>query len=400
VRVLQLCTRIPFPPIDGGSIAMYNSEIALLSNGAELKVLAFNTIKQFVDIDKLNSDYKSITSIETVFLNNNINSFDAFSNLFSSESYHVVRFITKDFEDLLIATLTNQEFDIIQLESLFMIPYVDIIRKYTNAKVVLRTHNIEYLIWKRMAGNCYNPIKKWYLNLLALRLKKFEIAALNKVDAITALTSEDKKALVLLGAKKPIFISPIGIKVEDYVPQITANNQVIFHIGAMDWLPNQEGISWFLNNVWPEIKVRFPKAKLRLAGKKMPISFLKFNDQRCEINEYILDASQFMNESEIMVVPLFSGSGMRVKIIEGMALGKAIVTTSIGAEGIPAENGKHLLIANDKLAFVDAIALLLNDHEKVIELGQNAIKFAQTTFDNHHIGNELIKFYQSLLSYK
>ncbi len=396
MRILQLCTRIPFPPVDGGSIAMYNAEVALINNGATLKVLAFNTIKQFVDIDKLDVGYKKMTSIEAVFLDNSIHPIDAFINLFSSQSYHVIRFIKKDFELLLIKTLQKEKFEIIQLESLFMVPYVDVIRKFSNAKIVLRTHNIEHLIWKRMAENCSNIFKKWYLNLLANRLRKFEVKAINSVDAITTLTKEDEHLLISLGALKPIFISPIGIEIGDYIPKNILDNKVIFHIGAMDWLPNQEGVSWFLEQVWLDIKNKFPETKLRLAGKKMPKSYFKYADSRCEVQEFVPDALQFMNEGEIMVVPLFSGSGMRVKIIEGLALGKAIISTSIGVEGIPVENGKQMIIANNRTEFIDALCQLLNNHKKVIDLGLNARTLVESTFNNHEIGKQLLVFYEDL----
>ena len=396
MRILQLCIRVPFPTVDGGSIAMYNSEVALISNGATIKVLSFNTIKQFVDLDKLDVEYKKMTSIEAVYLDNNIHPLAAFLNLFTRQSYHVIRFIKNDFKQLLIDTLQKGEFEIIQLESLFMVPYVDEIRKFSKAKIVLRTHNIEHLIWKRMAENCSNIFKKWYLNLLAYRLKKFEVEAINKVDAITALTKEDEQLLISLGALKPVFISPIGIQIGDYVQKNIPDNKVIFHIGAMDWLPNQEGISWFLEQVWPVIKNKYPETKLRLAGKKMPNSYFKYVDAQCEIQEFVPDAQQFMNEGEIMVVPIFSGSGMRVKIIEGLALGKAIISTSIGVEGIPVENGKQMIIANNRTEFIEALSHLLNNHKKVIDLGQNARNFVESSFDNREIGKKLLLFYKDL----
>jgi hypothetical protein len=280
VKILQLCTRVPNPPVDGGSIAMLNLEYALHQNGAELKVIAFNTIKQPVQFDTLDQEYLTMTHIEAVYLDNRIKLFEAFFNLFSGESYHIVRFIRRDFEELLVKTLSENTFDVIQLESLFMVPYLETIRRMSKAPIVLRTHNIEHLIWERMAKGCKNPFKKWYLNLLAKRLLQYEKWAMNTVDAIVALTGEDEKMLRKLGAKVQIYIAPIGVDMERYKVLPTLKEQIIFHLGAMDWLPNQEGIDWFLQEVWPDIEKEFPNSTFRFAGKRMPERFMKYEGGR------------------------------------------------------------------------------------------------------------------------
>jgi len=181
VNILQLCVKVPYPPHDGGSIAMYNIQKAVTENDATLKVLTFNTIKQLVDLNTLDEEYIKMTKIEGVFLDNRIKPFAAIFNLFTGESYHIIRFIRRDFEEKLIEILERNEFDVVQLESLYMVPYLETIRRYSEGKVILRTHNIEHLIWQRLAGITANPIRRWYLNLLADRLRHYEMWALNRV---------------------------------------------------------------------------------------------------------------------------------------------------------------------------------------------------------------------------
>ena len=151
MKILQLCIRVPFPPVDGGSIAMYHLQKSLFENGVQLKVLSFNTIKQLTDLNTLDEGYKKMTQIEGVYLDNRINPFAALFNIFTGESYHIIRFIRRDFEEALIRILKKEKFDAIILESLYMIPYMEVIRKNSQAKVILRTHNIEHLIWQRLA---------------------------------------------------------------------------------------------------------------------------------------------------------------------------------------------------------------------------------------------------------
>jgi glycosyltransferase involved in cell wall biosynthesis len=396
LKILQLCIRVPFPPVDGGSIAMYHLQKSLFENGVQLKVLSFNTIKQLTDLNTLDQGYKKMTQIEGVYLDNRINPFAALFNIFTGESYHIIRFIRRDFEEALIRILKKEKFDAIILESLYMIPYMEVIRNNSQAKVILRTHNIEHLIWQRLALSEKKWLRKWYLNLLADRLRHYEQWSLNRVDGIAAMTIEDKDLLIKLGADVPIHIAPVGLNTQDYPVFENPDPLMVFHIGAMDWLPNIEGIEWFLKKVWPIIQDKKPEAKLKLAGKKMPTSIKLFANEQIEVHDFVDDNKAFIGHGGIMIVPLFSGSGMRVKIVEGMAMGKAIVTTGIGAEGIHGVDGRDFLLANTADEFAEKVLSLLDNPSKQIELGKHAKDFAQSHFDNLSIGKKLIEFFNSI----
>ena len=133
--------------------------------GHKVKVLAINSNKYGVDVKDIPQTYRDKTSIETVYINLAIKPVDAFFNLFTKKSYHVQRFISNNFEQKLIEILNKRDYDIVQLETLFISPYIITIRKHSKAKIVLRSHNIEHLIWKRVA-EISSPIKKIYLTHL------------------------------------------------------------------------------------------------------------------------------------------------------------------------------------------------------------------------------------------
>jgi glycosyltransferase involved in cell wall biosynthesis len=139
-----------------------------------------------------------------------------------------------------------------------------------------------------------------------------------------------------------------------------------------------------------------PDAKLKLAGKKMPDYIKAYAGSNVEVHDFVQDGKGFIGNGGIMIVPLFSGSGMRVKIVEGMAMGKAIVTTAIGAEGIAGKDGQEFLIANTNNEFADAVIRLLQSPEKQQEIGKNARLYSEKVFDNSAIGKQLIAFYESL----
>ena len=395
MKVLQLCLKVPFPPSDGGCIAMHNMQKSWWSNDVSVKVLTFNTIKHPVDLQKLPADYLANTHIEGVFLDNRIKPLDALKALIAGESYNIKRFISTDFEEKLKSVLLKDQYDVVQLESLYMAPYIDAIRSVSKAKIVFRPHNIEYKIWQRLAKNTANPIKKIYLNILTKQLKKYEQGILNKVDLLLPLTWEDAQILTNMQCRKSMMVLPIGVNANDYAEVPQPNNQVVFHLGAMDWLPNVEGIRWFVKKVWPLVLKENKHAVLSLAGKGMPTDLLALNNERIKVADYISDAPAFFKDGQVMVVPLLSGSGMRVKIIEGMAMGKAIVTTSIGLEGIIAQHQKELLVADSAEDFAAAVVQLLNDNSLVERLGNEARDLVQARYDLRFLGKKWKEFVEN-----
>ncbi|MBE9480552.1 MAG: glycosyl transferase family 1, partial [Bacteroidetes bacterium] len=144
MKILMLCNKSPYPPKEGGPIAMNMIIEGLIDANHQVKVLAINTNKYFTNINEIPEEYRKKTNIEAVYIDLSIKPLDAFLNLFTNKSYHVQRFISKNFENKLIEILKNESFDIIQLETLFITPYIETIRKYSKAKIVLRAHNIEH----------------------------------------------------------------------------------------------------------------------------------------------------------------------------------------------------------------------------------------------------------------
>lgn len=398
MRILQLCLRVPYPPRDGATIAMYNLSESLIAAGASVKTLAFNTKKSFIADEEINPQYKQAVNLQTVFLDATINPKDAFLNFFKkNESYNIKRFYSKDFENALINILKAYVFDVVQLEGLFMSPYVDVIRKYSKAKIALRAHNVEFVIWKRLSDAAANPVKKKYLSFLAKRLKQYESKMLNNYDAIVPLTTEDASLLKMEGCVLPMFLLPIGIETKKYNQPVIDSAFNMFHLGSMDWMPNIEAVDWFLNNAWEPLKKDLPEIKLHLAGSSMPERIKKLADKNLMVYDRIDDAKKFMLDKPVMIVPLLSGGGMRVKIIEGLAAGKIIISTKIGAEGIKYTHGKNILIADTPAEFINEIKKIYNNTQLRYDIGHQAQYLAQSDFDNDVLGKKLFNFYKELI---
>jgi glycosyltransferase involved in cell wall biosynthesis len=400
--ILIICNKSPWPPKEGGPIAMNAMVEGLLNAGHNVKVLAINSHKYNVDLSSIPDEYKEKTKIELVHLDLRIKPVDAFLNLFSTQSYHVKRFISKDFSEALRKILLNNKFDIVQLETLFVAPYIPLIRQLSAARVILRAHNIEHLIWERLSINEKNPIKKWYLQHLTKTLKNFEINVLPELDGVVAITPKDAEFFKQkMNARKVISI-PFGVnteRIEHFKPNESSGSssqKTIFHLGSMNWMPNIEGIKWFLEKVWPGIVAIRKDIVFRIAGREIPAWLRNTNLENVIIDGEVPDALSYMQQHKIMVVPLFSGSGIRIKIIEGMMAGCAVITTTIGAEGIEYTNDKELIIANNEEQFAEAIAYLVDNTQKVEDLGKNAADFIMTTHNNQVLISKLESFYSTI----
>ena len=397
MNILQLCHRVPFPANDGGNIAMISLADSLISGGANLKMLTLNTKKHQVVMEDLPENVRTKYHIESVFIDTSVSGWKAFLNLFSSESYNVQRFYSAEFEKKLSGVLRSQPYKVVLLESLFMMPYLPAIRKNSDAKIILRAHNVEHLIWQRLATNEKNVLKRIYLSLLALRLRRYELLSLGNVDAILPVTNEDEKIFRSMGIRVPMRVTPVGIDTGNYAGPVDRNPALsLFHLGAMDWRPNLEGVEWFLDHCWNLIHEKFPALKLFLAGRGFPAHLMMRKDATLLCEGEITDAREFMSGKQIMIVPLKSGSGMRVKIIQGMAMGKTIISTTIGAEGIGYTDGKNILIADTPGEMLMQVEKCLGDKEFCFRIGSEAQTFVFENFSNERIGKSVLEFFRNI----
>lgn len=397
MRILQLTKKFPFPLKDGESIAVTNLSKSLVAHGCEMTLLSMNTSKHFVEIDKLPNSYNHYKAIHTVYLDNRVTALGAVSNLFSSDSYHVSRFDYKEYRQKLIELLQTEQFDIIQLETLYLAPYIGTIKANSSAKVVMRSHNVEFEIWNRVVESTSFLPKRMYLKHLTAKLRRFELERLDHYDALVSVTQRDLDKYKGLGYNGSGLSSPIGVDVKRYQPQINDENQPsLSFIGSLDWIPNLDGLDWFLKEVYPIIVNQYPSLTFNIAGRNTPGSIVDLSSDNILIHGEVDSAIDFINEHPIMIVPLLSGSGMRVKILEGMALGKVVISTTIGAEGIDAVHKESILIADSPTEFLACVKWLMDNPKRMDEVGKAARIFISENFDEGRNAEKLLRFYKSL----
>ncbi len=396
MKILLLCNKPPYPASEGGPMAMNSIITGLLDAGHHVKILAINSEKFNVKESDIPEDYKKKTGIELIDVDLSVKPMNAFLNLFTKKSYHVERFISDNFKARLIEVLDKEQFDIVQLEMLYMAPYVDVIRAHSKAMIVLRAHNVEHKIWERIAKETQSPLKRWYINHLAKTLKEYELNALETVDGIAAITRKDA-AFFRKYSSKPVIDIPFGVYPEEFTPKYEIEGKPKFyHIGSMNWMPNEEGIRWFINEVLPKTVEKVYDFVYHLAGRNMPEWLTTMKDPHIDVVGEVPDAKAFVSNNDVAIVPLLSGSGIRIKIIESMAMGKTVITTRVGAEGILYDEDVNIIIAENKAKMVEAIRSINENPQIAVKIGQAARRLVEETYDNRKIIARLLMFYEQI----
>jgi len=401
MKILFVTNKPPYPLADGGCIATFNFVDGFAKAGHDVHVLSFSTKKHPGRYELLTEQLRAEISFTFVDVDTDISTSSALRNLFfSRKPYNAERFIDDGFEEVLLGLLRHEDFDVVQLEGLYVCPYIATIRRASTALIGYRSHNIESEIWVRSAANERNVAKKHYLKLLAKRIACFERTHLNKYDCLVPITGRDASVYKKLGNKRPVHIAPVGYDIAKWnTSQSVGSFPDLFYLGALDWMPNQEGLLWFLEKVWGKLHEKYPKLKFNVAGRNASDKLeteLKKHSGVVYLGEVPV-ASEFIASQGIMVVPLLSGGGMRVKIIEGMALGKTIVTSSVGAEGIHAVSGENILIADTEENFFAELCSLIENEVFFRRIGLHARAFVEENYDNAVISGYLLQFYESLL---
>lgn len=397
MRILLVCNKFPYPARDGGSLATRNMIRGFVETGSCVDLLAMNTSRHFSVNAISGIDVEGINIVKDVFVDNPVSYRGLIYNLlFSSKPYNAMRFIDSRFSMELAAMLKKNHYDVVQLEGLFILPYTRIIRAHTEAKIVYRAHNIEHNIWESYYRRQKFGVRKWYSGLLYRRMKSFEQDCINLYDLLLTFTDADLKKLNSMGNIKPSYIAPFGMYPDEFPVDVLEpeGNLCLQYIGALDWMPNIDSLDWFIDKVWSVIKRKYPGLVFRVAGRNAKPGYIKkLKAAGIEFKGEVEDSRDFLSKTGIFIAPLFSGSGIRVKIIEAMFMQKPIVTTSFALSGIPVRHGKDILIANEEFSFVEFIEKLIADREFARRLGKSAGKLAARHFDNRVIMKGIMDFY-------
>ncbi len=250
--------------------------------------------------------------------------------------------------------------------------------------VVLFEHNVETEIWRRHAETATRFLTRRLFRLQEQRMRAFENAWCRRSDLVVAVSDADAMALETnFGAVKPVAV-PTGVDTDYFVPQgNTPREAALFvFVGSMDWLPNEEGVQWFCEAVWPEVRRKIPRARFRIVGRSPSPAVRALADDATgvEVTGSVPDVRPHLEAASAMLVPLRIGGGTRLKIFEAMGMECPVISTTIGAEGLPVTNGTHLLIADDVAGTVAACEDIVSNPARASSIAGNAARFVR----QHH----------------
>lgn len=287
--------------------------------------------------------------------------------LFSPFPYALGKYISKPMVRWLESHVVAGGFDLVVCD--FLTPAPNFRRLKAGVPLILFQHNMEAMIWKRLAESSPNPIKRFYLNCQFRRFSKWERRLSRLFDGVITVSEDDSRyARAHYGLENVRGHVPTGVDVESFSPrkEITDGQAVIGFLGSMDWLANIQAVAFFVREIYPRIKRALPEARFVVIGRNPPksISDLPGSDASITVTGSVDDVRPHLKRCDLMVVPLLTGGGTRIKILEAMAMGVPVVSTAIGAEGLELESGTHLEIADEAGEFADLTVALLSDVQR------------------------------------
>jgi glycosyltransferase involved in cell wall biosynthesis len=387
MKLLYITSKPAYPSVDGGCLAIQRFLDALIQGGHDITLFTYETHKHPFDAAAWPIDIQKRIDLESIYIDTKIKPLQLLKKTANGTSYHLSRFRSPKLIEKLRRLLELNSFDAIVLDGLFSASCLDTIRLHSTCKIYLRTHNVEHEIWRTLATHASNPIKSYFIRLLSSLLQKEEIHLLNSVEGIFSISPEDSKKFNALGIQTPIVDIPVSMSISESTKSTSSNR--FFFIGGIDWMPNKEAVDLLISEIFPQIKAKIPNAELHIAGTGTD-QLAGGDGIKC--HGFVPDGTEFMSKYGTLLLPLKSGSGVRIKLLEAMRIGVPIVTTTIGKEGIDALD--CMSIADATEAFVSA-AIALNDNVQLKDqFAQNSRSYIQSNYSPSSVAatlNEVLR---------
>jgi glycosyltransferase involved in cell wall biosynthesis len=382
MNILFLSTRSPYPLISGHSLRTYH----ILKGAAREHDVTLVTFAQHPEhelkpenLDHLRSFCKAVhpfhipadMSRATLFLS-------LLRNLFSGLPFVARKYDAPEMRKKIREILAHERIDLVHVDLLPLAVYLD---EFPNLPRILVNHNVESVRLRRWFETERNPLKKLFLGYQWLKLRAFERDAMNRFNCCVTVSETDRELLRGMGVAKPMVVVPNGTDTSSFKPSgkpVTPNTVLWF--GHMDVHTNRDAVLYFWNDIYPVLRERRPDVSVSFVGTSPPGQIAEA--ARCnpllKATGFVDDIRPYVDEAAVVIVPIRIGSGTRLKILDAMAMGKVIVSTSVGCEGLAVTDGENIAIADTPLEFVDRIETLLGDEQARRSMAENARKLAET----------------------
>lgn len=394
-NILFLATRFPYPPDDGGKIdTLTNIKILSRNYGVFLFYIG-NKDEKEKELEK----HTSLQGLYSYTKDTKNNLIGIFINLFCKVPYTISKYHDYKIYKKIEGIIKEKNIDIVFINHLHMAFYGKLMKeKFPGIKLILREQNTEYIFWKRIFKEEKNVLKKFIFWWQSFKILNYEREIINIFDKCFMISPVDQLNLLKINLNAKTVAIPTAINIKKYQLSQTINTipHSMIYVGNFSWLPNLQGLLWFLREVWPEIVEEFSDAKIFIVGKNPSDEIIRFKSKNIIVTGYVNDIKPWIAKAEIFLVPLFSGGGIRIKILEAMAMKKPIVSTSIGAEGIGVSNMKNIIVSDNKENFVKSIKLLFNNKKIRDNLSKNSRKLIEEKYSFEIIEKALTQAIENL----
>jgi len=379
MKILQLTTRLPYPPDDGGKIGIFNLTKYLSLRGHRivlLSIISGQTKGTPGNIEGLGK----WCDVRVVYKNTGTNLWGLFLNLFFKVPYTISKYHSSKVKVAIKKILSKGGFDLVHIDSLHMAYYGQFIKHEFKLPLVLREHNVQATTMERYYKRQRNPLVKLYAYLQWKKMHRYEAKICEIFDKCLMITEEDKERIERMNPSVKTCIIPAGVDTSYFYPlKIEEESGSLVFVGDLSWLPNVDGVIWFYSRVWPRIKKASLPVKFYVIGRRPPEEIRKLSkkDQNIMVTGFVKDVRPYVAKCSVYVVPLRIGGGMRLKILEAMAMERPVVATSVGAEGIMATDRENIMIADSEADFAERVIELLKDRNprrRVAQEGKRLIE--------------------------
>ncbi|MFH1373863.1 MAG: glycosyltransferase [bacterium] len=316
-------------------------------------------------------------------------------NLFSRYPYVVTSHYTPAFQSRLERLIAEQQFDLVVCE---WTPYAIFLRRLDNVRSIIVAHNIESEIWRRYQENETNPLKRWYISIQRAKVERFERNCFEWADGATTVSEPEAETLRGSGITAPVAVIENGVDVDYFQPgrEVVDDHMLVF-TGSMDWRPNQDAAIFFVREIFPLLRREQPRLTAVFVGRRPPRKVLELADtEGIVVTGTVDDVRPYIARAGVYIVPLRIGGGSRLKILEAMAMGKAVVSTSVGAEGLRVEDGVDILLGDTPQQFTRQVIDCLNDEKRRQTLAERGRQLVQKHYRWEQLGERYHRFLMSV----
>lgn len=402
MKVLLLTPQLPYPPHQGTSLRNFHI-IRGLAQACEVSLLSFLEPGQSVAAEQIGPLAELCRTIETVPVPPRTTGRRLQQLLATRRPDMAHRLFSPAFNVRLLQLLQAENYDIVQIEGIELARYLPVIRHGSpRSKIVFDDHNAETELQRRNFLTDLRQPRRWvaaaYSAEQVRRLRKFERWVCQQADWVTAVSHPDKVHLEkLTNCRTPITVIPNSLDVPQF--QLEAADAIpsdIVFSGKMDYRPNVDAVLWFVDEVWPRVRRERPSTTFTIVGQKPHARLERLRSEPgITLTGWVDRVEPYLAGAKVFVLPFRVGSGTRLKLIEAMAAGKALVSTAVGAEGFPVENDREIKLVDEAEGFATAVLHLLNHPEERQRLGQAAQHFARQ-YDWRVVVPQFLEIYEAL----